>query len=272
MVKTVLTLFQGRAADRTCHAITGAKILAAELSAMLNISYTTIGKPELPALLDWKTELKIALPELQKLSEHYDKIYQAANIPLSAIPRCAAGLATIPVVAKYHPDACLVWFDAHADLNTPETSQSGYLGGMVIAGTAGLWSSGLGSGFDLKNLILVGTRDWDRAELNLVDEHDIKVIGPSEDSAESLQKLINGRPVYIHIDCDVLDAGILPSEFQVPNGLTLDALSNLAKTLAACNIVGIEIAELESVWPGNHNIVSPNKLLEALNPLITKLK
>ncbi|WP_275477567.1 arginase family protein [Aureimonas ureilytica] len=41
--------------------------------------------------------------------------------------RCAVSIATLPVVAKHHPDACVVWFDTHADLNTPESTTSGYL-------------------------------------------------------------------------------------------------------------------------------------------------
>ncbi|WP_444847916.1 arginase family protein [Duganella caerulea] len=50
---------------------------------------------------------------------------------MTASSRCAASLATLPVVARHRPDACVVWFDAHADLNTPSTTDSGYLGGMV---------------------------------------------------------------------------------------------------------------------------------------------
>ena len=71
---------------------------------------------------------------------------------ITAMGRCAAGLATIPVVVRHHPNACVVWFDAHGDSNLPSSSAVPYLGGMVITGAAGHWDSGLGSGLSLSNL------------------------------------------------------------------------------------------------------------------------
>jgi arginase family enzyme len=44
---------------------------------------------------------------------------------------------------RYRPDAKIVWFDAHGDFNTPETTPTGYLGGMVLSALCGLWESGL---------------------------------------------------------------------------------------------------------------------------------
>ncbi len=222
-------------------------------------------------MLDWKNELELALPDLLELSDHYTNILNNSGLPITAMPRCAVGLATIPVVAKYIPDLCLVWFDAHADLNTPDTSITGYLGGMVIAGAAGLWESGLGAGFNLDNLILVGTRDWNRAEITTAQKYTIKVIDHNEAGSASLLEAIAGRPVYIHIDCDVLDAGIIPSEFQVPQGMNLHRLQSFAESLATCGVIGIEIAEFENVWADKAEPASPAKLLQALKPLLLKL-
>jgi arginase family enzyme len=53
---------------------------------------------------------------------------------------------TLPVMARYHPDALVVWFDAHGDLNTPESTTTDYLGGLALSGPVGMWESGLGSG------------------------------------------------------------------------------------------------------------------------------
>ena len=51
---------------------------------------------------------------------------------------------TLPVMARYHPDALVVWFDAHGDLNTPESTTTDYLGGLVLSGPVGMWESGPG--------------------------------------------------------------------------------------------------------------------------------
>ncbi len=73
----------------------------------------------------------------------------AGHRAILAMGRCAAGLATIPVVAERHPDACVVWFDAHGDSNLPNSNAVPYLGGMVLTGAAGHWDSGLGAGLNL---------------------------------------------------------------------------------------------------------------------------
>jgi arginase len=48
--------------------------------------------------------------------------------------------------------------DAHADYNTPASTPTGYLGGMVIAALCGLWDSGYGAGLAPDRTILVGAR------------------------------------------------------------------------------------------------------------------
>jgi arginase len=61
-----------------------------------------------------------------------------------------------------------------------------------------------------------------------------------------LGELISDRPVYIHLDCDVLDPGIVPTEYRVPGGLSLMDLERAAVRLARNPLIGLEIAEFES--------------------------
>ena len=88
---------------------------------------------------------------------------------ITTMGRCAAGLATIPAVTRHHGQACVVWFDAHGDSNLPSSSSVPYLGGMVITGAAGHWDSGLGGGLSMSNVVLVGARDLDPHERQLID-------------------------------------------------------------------------------------------------------
>lgn len=136
----------------------------------------------------------------------------------------------------------MVWFDAHADLNTPENTTTGYLGGLALSASLGWWDSGLGGGLDPQNIVLGGTRDLDPAEQEIVDAGMIALAAGPEMLSE-LDRLIADRPIYFHLDCDVLDPGIMPTDYSVPGGLTLDDLSRVAARLARNRIVGVEIGE-----------------------------
>lgn len=262
------TVFQGRAGDHNDFAIPGAKAIGEAVAERTGIPPFVVGTPEPATNVDWRQELDAALPALRELQIRLENVLASGAISVAATSRCAVSLATLPVVSRYHPSACIVWLDAHADLNTPEASISGYLGGMAIAGAAGLWESGLGSGLRLDQLVLVGTRDLDPFEADLIRQHSIPVIEPRGDFCADLRNAIGGRPVYVHFDCDVLRPGIVPTDFIVEGGLSLNDLSRLCHVMAESELVGLEIAEFQSTWAQNGEVASPSHLLDALLPLI----
>lgn len=266
-----LTVFCGRVGDHNTLAMPGAVSIGTALSARLGVAATVIGEPEAVLDANWKTELESARPALQALSEHLDNLFKHERVPLIALSRCAAVLATLPVVMRHRPDACVVWFDAHGDLNTPQTTPTGYLGGMALAGPAGLWNTGLGNGLPLADIILVGARDLDPAEQALVDAGMVKLVPPAEDFASQLGAALGGRPAYVHLDCDVLEPGIVPTDYRVPGGLTLAGLQAACRVLAETELVGLEIAEFENAWSASGAPVSPGPLLDALEPAIARL-
>ncbi|MFE5673217.1 arginase family protein [Agromyces sp. NPDC056523] len=64
--------------------------------------------------------------------------------------------------------------------------------------------------------------------------------------AGQLRAAIAGRPVYVHVDCELLDPGIVPTDYSIPDGMTLDQLFACAEVIAEHEVVGIQIAELET--------------------------
>ncbi len=88
-------------------------------------------------------------------------------------------LATLPEVAARYPEAVVLWIDAHGDFNTPKTTGSGYLGGMVLSAACGLWDSGHRAGLDPHHVALVGARDIDPDERALLKEAGVSVLPPS---------------------------------------------------------------------------------------------
>jgi hypothetical protein len=133
----------------------------------------------------------------------------------------------------------LVWFDAHADFNTPETTLSGMLGGMPVAIAAGLCltrlrlKAGLDPALPTKYIVMAGLRDVDPLEQELLDRSqceflsvdDIRHLSENIDrQMEQLSRLT--EIIYVHIDMDVLD----PSEVQghpltAPEGPTSEELA-----------------------------------------------
>ena len=243
-----LTVFQGRAGDHNDRGFGGAATTGAEWQRRLGRPAVTVGTPEPPLNAGWREELAAAVPTLEAMSRRYDAIYAAGQTPVTALTRCAVALATLPVVARYHPDALVVWFDAHGDLNTPEATTTGYLGGLALSGPVGMWGSGLGSGIAADNVVLGGARDLDPFERRLIDEGVVRHVPVGPAMLEDLDAAVGDRPVYFHLDCDVLDPGLVPTDYRVPNGLSLDELSRVATRLAMNFVVGLEVAEFEGSW------------------------
>ena len=265
-----LIVFVGPTGDHNDRGMEGAPIVGRELSRRLDLTPTVIGKPQPATSEPWQTALPAALPGLRELQREHSRIVERGDIPIAALPRCAASLATLPTVAKHHPEALVVWFDAHADLNTPNNTTTGYLGGLVLSAAIGWWDSGLGSGLSPDRVVLGGTRDLDAPEQALVDAGTIKLAaGASLHTV--LDEYVGDRPVYLHLDCDVLEPGTVPTDYHVPNGLTLEDLAVVSQRLSQNQIVGIEIAEFESAADptDDTNFVGP--LLDALAPMITSL-
>ncbi len=263
-----LIVYRGRAGDRNIRGTAGAQLLGATLARRhgLAVTYVSAAKPPLPSTL-WHEQLAAARADLQAFADAFRASLRESQRAIVAMGRCAAGLASIPVVAQRFPEACVVWFDAHGDSNLPSSSEVPYLGGMVITGAAGHWDSGLGSGLKLSNVVLVGARDLDPHEKRLVASGALRLVAPGPDLPRRLAEAVGERDVYVHLDCDVLQPGIVPIEYEVQGGLTLEDLNACARELAKRRVLGIEIAEFEAAWVDGRP-ANPDALAEAIAPLI----
>lgn len=265
--ETSLIVFVGPTGDHNDRGAAGASILGGELSRRLNLTPSVIGVSKPATSEPWHIALPAALPGLSELQREHRIIIEGGGVPVAALPRCAASLATLPTIAELHPDAVVVWFDAHADLNTPVNSTTGYLGGLVLSAAIGWWDSGLGAGLHPERVVLGGTRDLDPPEQNLIDTGTIKLAaGPSLHAL--LDQYIGDRPVYFHLDCDVLEPGTVPTDYQVPDGLNLEDLNVVSQRLSQNRVVGIEVAEFEAAIDPSDETNYARLLLDALEPLL----
>jgi arginase len=108
----------------------------------------------------------------------------------------------------------VIWFDAHADFNTPETSASGFLDGMALSILTGRCWPALAArlaGFEPvpeRNVVLIGARDLDGPEAAALTNSAIrKIPGTRMELLDEAVAQLSGRVenFYVHLDVDVLD-------------------------------------------------------------------
>jgi arginase family enzyme len=147
-------------------------------------------------------------------------------------------MTTLPTVQRYFPGVRVLWLDAHGDFNTPDTTESQFLGGMCLAEACGRWDGGLGAGdLDPAQVLMSGVRDLDAGERVELERAGVGVAEPEE-----VGELLDGESVYVHLDLDILDPEIFPAKFPAPDGLSSEGLRELLSDVAeSATIVGVEI-------------------------------
>lgn len=240
---------QGWTCDRSSGGMRAAPRLGRMLAARFDLPLEIVGTPLPPVDLNWDLALERARPALEAARDGVENILKRGGKPLNILNKCGTSHATLPPIFAARPDAVLVWCDAHADYNTPEITETGYLGGLVIAALTGRWDSGYGSGLTPDRAIVVGARDIDVKELELMKRDGVHYIPPKDGRVDinAVRAAIAGRPLVFHLDCDLIDPGYVPAEYRVPGGVHPEHIIELAANLAADHeIVAVEITEFEA--------------------------
>lgn len=167
---------------------------------------------------------------------------------------CSVELGAIPRVADR--DAAVIWFDAHPDLNTPESSPSHAFSGMVLRTLLGEGPAALVPAEPLpsERVVLAGARSFDPAEDAFLAERGIRMIAADDVGPQSLVAAVEATgatSVYIHIDLDVLDptdiAGLAaPQPFGVRGAVLVETIRAL---LARFPLAGAGISAFAPASP-----------------------
>lgn len=168
---------------------------------------------------------------------------------------CDAGVVPASFLNEaYGGDLALVWFDAHADLNTPETSPSGMFCGMPLRALAGEGDSEIVGlfprVFNSSQLVLAGVRATDQAEADFIAKHSISAVGVQElkNGPEKLLQAVRAtgcKNICVHIDLDVLDPEEFPNTpFPLTGGISPRTLLNTVRALKSeFSVKGLGIYE-----------------------------
>jgi arginase len=172
----------------------------------------------------------------------------------------------------------LIYFDAHADINTPETTRSGLMGGMPVASTIGLCfhrlrrQAGLEVPLPTRYITYVGVREVDALEYEILDRSDVEYITVNDvktmtsairDQMDRLSRITD--LIYIHIDTDVLNPGEMPGHTTPePNGFSSEQLAECLEVMCSYpNVTCLGVASMPTVGdPDGASINAFHKIIK----------
>ncbi|KIY61671.1 arginase [Cylindrobasidium torrendii FP15055 ss-10] len=187
-----------------------------------------IGKLRNPRLVSRVTEAVA-----KAVGEHV----QNGELPVTLGGDHSLAMGTISGTLSKYPDACVIWVDAHADINTPETTDSGNIHGMPVSFLLGLEGTKIPEFSWIKplltpdRLVYIGLRDIDDGEKKILKEHNIKAFSMHEVDKYGIGKVVElaldhvnakrDRPIHLSFDVDAMDPTVAPSTgTPVRGGLT----------------------------------------------------
>ncbi|CAI5746385.1 unnamed protein product [Peronospora destructor] len=184
------------------------------------------------------------------------------------------GAGSLAGLLSVHPDAGVIWVDAHADINTPMGSNSGNMHGMPISFLMeGMVDSSKIPGFEWlvygptmtpEQLVYIGLRDVDKFERRVIHEKGIKAftmqdvdrygIGKTMEMALDHLSGKKQRPLHVSYDIDAVDPLVAPSTgTRVRGGLTWREAHYVAEAVGETNLlVGLDMVEVNpKLAPGD---------------------
>ena len=181
------------------------------------------------------------------------------HIPIVVGGDHSLGLGSVSASAKRDPNIGVIWFDAHGDMNTEETSLTGHIHGMPVAALLGLCKSRLNdiptNYVKPQNIFWIGARSLDEGEKKLIERLHLNVYSTDEIHrrgmcgvmAEVIAKMqaLGIKNVHCSFDVDAMDPAIVAATgCLVPDGLNnrdfdefTASLSTMAQHITALDFV-----------------------------------
>ncbi|MGA5362449.1 arginase family protein [Streptomyces purpurascens] len=186
---------------------------------------------------------------------------------------CGVDLAPIEAALSAFGDRlAVVWFDAHADLNSPESSPSGAFHGMVLRALIGDGPEGLRPARSLSadRVVLAGARSLDPGEQDLVESRGIRHLGVEQLTEPgpllAAVRATGAEAVYLHIDLDVLDPRVFPAVgTPEPGGLGAEDLLVAVQALTQeFTLAGLALTEYERTEAGGEEEAVLRRIVDGL--------
>ncbi len=190
--------------------------------------------------------------------------------PVSIAGDCCAAIPVLAGLTRAGLAPVLVWLDAHGDFNTPETTPSGFIGGMPLAMIAGRGDLALVEAAGLTphaeaDIVLCDARDLDPGERAALQGSAVTHV---RDVHRLLEVVPANRPVYVHFDPDIIDAADAPAQlYPVDGGPRLAEVCDvLAALRAERDIVAVSLTAWDLA--ADRRRVTEKAVLAALQALV----
>lgn len=171
----------------------------------------------------------------EPLAAQVQRVALAGDRPVSIAGDCCAAIAVTAGLQRSGLSPRLLWLDAHGDFNTPETTRSGFLGGMPLAMLVGRGDQTLMERLGARPLpeddvVLCDGRDLDPEEQTALDGSGVVHLS----SVDRLQALeLADRPLHVHLDVDIINPLDAPAmAYPAANGPRLPELEAMADWIA----------------------------------------
>ncbi|RKF82435.1 Arginase [Golovinomyces cichoracearum] len=221
----------------------------------------------------------------QKLSEQVYNHAKNGRRVLTLGGDHSIAIGTISGTAKavrerFNKDIAVIWVDAHGDINTPESSDSGNIHGMPVAFLAGLAKEERSDIFgwlakdnliNLSNLVYIGLRDLDQGEKDILRKNEIKAFTMHDIDRYGIGKVMDmtiayigyNNPIHLSFDVDAIDPTWAPSTgTPVRGGLTLREGDFIAEYLYATeNLIAMDLVEVNPTLAKGHDNTGVQKTI-----------
>ncbi|MEB2281808.1 arginase [Lysinibacillus xylanilyticus] len=171
------------------------------------------------------------------LAKSVNEAIEQKEFPLVLGGDHSIAIGTLAGLGEHYKNLGVIWFDAHADLNTPETTPSGNIHGMPLAVSIGLGHERLVKirnnvpKIKPENVIIIGARSVDPGERELISQQGIKVYTMHEIDRLGMTRVMedalgylrerNVDGLHLSLDLDGLDPLYTPGVgTPVPGGIT----------------------------------------------------
>ena len=247
--QATLVAMRCRTAERSRASAPGVETLAGTIGRQIGSQPRLIGSSQPVCDQGYQEDLAASRGCLLEAGGQVEDALNAGTLPVLVAGDGAIALTTLPTVARMRPQARVLWFDGHAAFHTPQSTSTGYLGGMALAGACGLWDTGFAGSIAGERVVLCGVRELQDGEREGLSAARVTVIGSSLETLVFMQNALDGAPVYVHLDVDVLDPKTMPVSHAVraaggfDDGKLLDLLEAVGET---SEVVGIEVVGFEA--------------------------
>ncbi len=199
-----------------------------------------------------------------ELCHRVDQVMKDGRFPLVLGGDHSIAIGTIAGILQNKANLGVIWFDAHGDINTAETSPSGNIHGMPVAVALGLGHErltaigGTDKKLNTKNIVFIGCRDLDQGERKMLKElgitvftmHEIDKLGMPEVIDRAIKIASDGTDgIHVSFDLDSMDPLFVQGTgTRVPGGLTYRE-SHLALEMIALTekVISAEFVEVNPI-------------------------